>query len=140
MKGAPNYEVTVPTHTLGQQVQCIVSAALEVHFHLGPGYLEAVYQEALALEFALRGVPYTREVHIPIAYKGQRLNFSFRADFICYSTIVVEIKAVLGLLRKDDPQLRGYLNATGKVHGLMINFGAPRLQFKRILHAFTTSG
>jgi GxxExxY protein len=113
-------------------VQALLGAALEVHAHLGPGYLEPVYQQALAVEFELRGVPYVREVYVPVTYKGQRLAFSFRADFVCYCNIVVELKSVQALTGKDDTQLISYLNATGHTRGVLFNFGQRRLQFKRV--------
>lgn len=112
--------------------QGVLGAALEVHAQLGAGYMEQVYQEALAVEFALRGIPYVREVPVPILYKGQRLAFSFRADFVCAGQLVVELKTVRALTAKEDGQLRSYLNATGHMRGLLLNFGQPRLQFKRL--------
>jgi len=132
MNDAPFPEVIGSLLSTDQLVQRILSAGMEVHGQLGPGYLELVYQEALVLEFTLRGIQHVREVYVPIAYKGHRLSFSFRADFICYGSIVLELKAVQGLSAKDDPQLRSYLNATGHAHGLLLNFGAQRLQYKRI--------
>ena len=115
-----------------ERVQALLGAALEVHAQLGPGYQEQVYQEALALEFTLRGIPYVREAFVPVTCKGKRLAFSFRADLICFGQVVVELKTVRALTAKDDDQLRSYLNASGHVRGILLNFGQRRLQFKRI--------
>lgn len=84
------------------------------------------------MEFRLRDIPFQREVHVPMHYKGQKLSLAFRADFVCYSTLVMEIKAVQALMRKDDAQLLSYLKATGHAHGLLLNFGPRGLQFKRL--------
>ena len=77
----------------------IIGAAMEVHRQLGCGFLEAVYQEALTLELAARGVPTRHQVELPIFYKGQELNTSYRADFVCYDSVIVELKA-LGALEQ----------------------------------------
>ena len=72
------------------QTHAVIGAAMEVHRQLGHGFLEAVYQEALAIEFAARSIPFQREVDIPVTYKGTRLACGYRADFVCYETLVVE--------------------------------------------------
>ena len=113
------------------RAQALVGAALEVHKQLGPGFLEPVYQEALSLEFVLRGIPFMRELHVPVIYKGKMLTCSFRADFVCYEALVVELKALRALTRKDDTQILNYLKTTGHLRGLLFNFGQQRLQFKR---------
>lgn len=123
--------VTDPLH---QPTRAVIAAALEVHAHLGPGYLEPVYQEALALEFKAQGIPYQREVCVPVLYKGRRLGFPYRVDFVCYGLLVVELKAVLQFTSRDDAQVRSYLKATGHPHGLLLNFGVDRLQLKRVAH------
>ncbi len=117
---------------MNDEVRTIVGAALEVHAQLGPGYMESVYQEALAMEFGIRGITFQREVHVPVFYKGMPLTNWFRADFVCGAT-VVELKAVNALTAKDDVQVRSYLKAIGLQHGLLFNFGQARLQFKRLL-------
>jgi GxxExxY protein len=109
----------------------IIGAAMEAHRELGSGFLEAVYQKALALEFLARGIPHRSEVELPVSYKGQRLDVSYRADFICYDTIVVELKALARLSGVEESQLINYLKATSHETGLLINFGAKSLEYKR---------
>ena len=111
----------------------IIGAAMEVHTILGPGFLEAVYQEALAEEFTLRGIPFEREVMLPIIYKGKMLNCPYRSDFVCYGNIIVELKALDDITGKEESQTINYLKATGHLRGLLINFGQPRLQYKRFI-------
>jgi GxxExxY protein len=109
----------------------ILGAAMEVHRQLGCGFLEPVYQEALALEFASQGVPFQHEVELPVFYKGQKLNVSYRADFICFDAVIVELKALSKLGGIEEAQIINYLKATGLEVGLLINFGAPSLEHKR---------
>lgn len=113
------------------QTYAIIGAAMEVHSQLGCGFLEAVYQEALAKELDLRGIPFKREVELLIGYKGEPLAARYRADFICYDEIIVELKAISSLMPADVAQLINYLKATGCHRGLLLNFGAQSLQFER---------
>ena len=109
----------------------IIGAAMEVHREFGSGFLEAVYQEALALELLARGIPQRSEVELPVSYKGQRLDVSYRADFICYDSIVVELRALARLTGVEESQLINYLKATGLETGLLVNFGAKSLEYGR---------
>lgn len=113
------------------QTHAIIGAAMEVHSILGHGFLEAVYQQALAEEFRHCGIPFEREHDIPITYKGVILNVSYRADFLCYDDVVVELKAIASLTTVDEAQLLNYLKGTGTRRGLLLNFGSPSLQYIR---------
>ena len=114
------------------QTHAIIGAAMEVHTLLGAGFLESVYQEVLAREFLMRGVPFAAEVEPPIHYKGDRISTYFRADFICFGEVVVELKALKALGGLEESQLLNYLKATGIERGLLLNFGSQRLEVKRM--------
>jgi GxxExxY protein len=111
----------------------IIGAAMEVHNILGPGFLEAVYQEALAIEFTLRKIPFRREVYLPIYYKDQLLKTKYKSDFLCFEKIIVELKAISNLSGLDTAQLINYLKATKLKTGLLLNFGAKSLEYKRFI-------
>src|SRR5262252_1132819 len=115
------------------QTHAIIGAAMEVHRQLGFGFLEALYQCALALEFQERAIPFKAEVSLPIRYKGKLLTCGYRADFVCYEDLLIETKAIAELTRVDDAQLINELRATGLQRGLLLNFGVPSLQFKRLV-------
>jgi len=106
----------------------IIGAAMEVHRQLGHGFLEPVYQEALAVEFDARSVPQVREVDLPIYYKGQRLKTCYRVDFVCYESVIVELKALAKLSGTEEAQVLNYLKASGHEIGLLLNFGGPSLE------------
>ncbi|MBM3933378.1 MAG: GxxExxY protein [SAR202 cluster bacterium] len=109
----------------------IIGAAFEVHRQLGSAFLEAVYQEAFQLELAERSIPFKREIDLPIEYKGRLLSTGYRADFICYDSVIVELKAVSQFGGVEEAQVINYLKATGYGVGLLINFGAKSLQHRR---------
>lgn len=113
------------------RTHAIIGAAMEVHRRLGCGFLEAVYQEALAIEFEEKGVPFRREVEMPISYKGRRLRTEYRADFVCFDAVIVEVKALARCGGAEEAQIINYLRATGKEVGLLLNFGAVSLDYKR---------
>jgi len=106
---------------------------MEVHRQLGCGFLEPVYQEALAIEFANRDIPFIREVKLPLAYKGLALDTRYCADFICFNSVVVELKALSRTGGTEEAQLINYLKATGHEVGLLINFGARSLEHRRFV-------
>ena len=116
-----------------EETYAIIGAAMEVHKELGNGFLEAVYQEALAIEFVNRKIHVERESPLKIHYKNTQLSKVYIADFICYGKIIVELKAVLHLSVEHEAQLLNYLKATKLKLGLLINFGAKSLEHKRMV-------
>jgi len=106
---------------------------MEVHRELGPGFLEAVYQEAFARELTKQGIPFRAEVEVPVFYKGQKLSTSYRADFVCFDSIIVEVKALGQLTGIEESQVINYLKATDHSIGLLMNFGVRSLQHKRLV-------
>ena len=113
----------------------IIGACMEVHKELGHRFLEAVYQEALQYEFTQRSLPFAREVPLPIRYKETVLQCVYKADFICYESVIVELKALSQLTTVEYDQIINYLKATGMQWGLLINFGAPSLKYKRFIRS-----
>jgi len=111
----------------------IIGSAMTVHRELGCGFFEAIYSEALEIEFKEQGIPFIREATLPISYKGQTLNKQYIADYICYNQIIVELKATTFLESAHEAQVLNYLKATGFKLGLLINFGEPSLKYKRIV-------
>lgn len=109
----------------------IIGAAMEVHKELGCGFLESVYQEALALELQSLHIPYEREKQLDVYYKGVLLDKKFFADFICYEDILLEIKAVSELSPAHRAQLLNYLKVTKKRLGILLNFGETSLRYER---------
>jgi len=111
----------------------IIGTAMEVHKQLGCGFLEAVYQEALSIEFAKRNIPSRREVRLPIHYKGQLLSTAYCVDFICFDSVIIELKALAHMSGTEEAQVINYLKATGFEVGLLLNFGARSLQHRRMV-------
>ena len=114
----------------------IIGAAMEVHRILGHGFLEAVYQEALAEEFTVRGIPFRREVELSVTYKGRQLKTLYRVDFICYGSVLVELKALEKIGGTERAQVLNYLKATGINRAMLLNFGSPSLQHERLVLNF----
>lgn len=106
---------------------------MAVHTELGHGFLEAVYQEALESEFKARGIPYAREHELPIHYRDKLLKTAYRADFICHGEVLVELKALQKLSGSEESQVINYLKASRLHKALLLNFGAPRLEYKRFV-------
>ena len=106
----------------------IIGAAIEVHRHFGPGLLESAYVACLEQELRLRRIPFEREVPIPVVYKGIEVDRAYRADFIVRREVVVEVKAVEGVLRLHESQLLTYLKISGCPVGLLVNFNVPILK------------
>jgi len=111
----------------------VIGAAMEVHRQLGCGFLETVYQEALELELAARDIPFRAQVQLPIRYKDRVLKTVYRADFVCYDAVIVELKALTQIGPVEEAQVINYLKATGYEIGLLLNFGRTSLQSKRYI-------
>jgi GxxExxY protein len=129
----------MPAEHRDAQTYAIIGAAMEVHREMGSGFLEAAYQEALRYEFALRRIPFAREVVLAIHYKGHQLGCTYKADFVCYGDVLVETKAVKQLTQIERAQVLNQLKATRFIKALLINFGALSLEYERIV-TFPTSG
>jgi GxxExxY protein len=113
----------------------IVGACMKVHRTLGPGFLEAVYEEVVEKEFIVQNIPYKRQVKLDLYYEGVQLKKHYRADFVCYDSIIVELKAVTQIPSVFYAQLQNYLKCTNMELGLLINFGTPSLTYKRIVNS-----
>ena len=115
-----------------EESYAIIGCCMEVYNVLGHGFLEAVYQEALARELKRSGIPFRREVPLEIFYKGESLNRNYFADFVCFDKIIIETKALPALLPAHAAQVFNYLKATRLRLGLLVNFGcSERLQYSR---------
>ena len=111
----------------------IIRACISVHKELGCGFLEAVYQEALAIEFRNYSIPFNQETSLDIYFRNMKLNKKYIADFICYDKIIIELKAISKIATEHEAQLLNYLKATGLKLGILINFGEISLKYKRFV-------
>ena len=117
-----------------QECYAIIGAAMQVYNTLGSGFLEAVYQEALEIEFQKRNIPYEREKELRISYREVELKQTYRADYVCFGKIIVELKAVHELDDVHRAQVINYLHITQCKLGILLNFGHPdELQFERLV-------
>ena len=117
-----------------QECYSINGAIFEVYREMGCGFLEAVYQECLSKEFALREVPFVAHPELKLMYKQQVLQQTYQPDFICYENIIVELKAVKAVAPEHQAQVLNYLKATGFRLGLLVNFGAhPKATIQRLV-------
>ncbi|MCG3129989.1 MAG: hypothetical protein FLDDKLPJ_00736 [Phycisphaerae bacterium] len=117
------------------QTHAIIGGAIEVHRQLGSGFLEAVYQEAMACELDARGVSFKAQAELPVFYKGTRLRCTYKADFVCYDAVIVELKALSALTSIEQSQVLNYLKASGIERALLINFGKQKLEFQRLVRS-----
>ena len=111
----------------------IIGAAMEVHRELRHGFLEAVYQDALAVEFALRQIPFEREKQLDVTYKNGILPSRYKADFVCFESVLVECKALSTIGGVEEAQVLNYLRITGLSRGILLNFGTRTLDYKRFI-------
>ena len=111
----------------------IIGAAMEVHITLGCGFLERVYEEALAVEFGLRDVSFERQKPLDVFYKEKNVK-QFICDFLVAGAVLVELKAIKELTGVETGQVLNYLKATSLKLGLLLNFGASSLQYKRVIN------
>lgn len=107
---------------------------MEVHKKLGAGFLESVYSEALEIEFRKRNIPYEKEKKLPVFYGDEQLKKFFKADFVCYDKIIVEIKSAKMIIENHRQQTLNNIKSTKHQLGLLINFGTPSLTYKRIVN------
>jgi len=122
-----------PVEPTDSRTFAIIGAAMEVHRVLGSGFLEVLYRDALAIEFGLRMIPFMAEAPCQVTYKSHPLRGHYRMDFICFDSVVVEIKARFGTGPAEQAQVLSYLAATGHKTGLLLNFGAAKLEYKRFI-------
>ena len=110
----------------------IIGAGIDVHRELGPGFVESIYGNALALELHARSIPFERELHVPVLYRGTKVG-SHRLDMFVFDEIVVELKALKTLNPDHFAIVRSHLRAVDREHGLLLNFSKPTLEIKRVL-------
>lgn len=124
--------------TENELTERIIGSAIEVHRRIGPGLLESIYAECMAMELTLRGVRFQREVPVPVEYRGQRVAAEMKIDLLVDQSVVVELKAVERLLPVHDAQLLTYLRLTHRSVGLLINFNVPVLKsgLRRLVNNF----
>ena len=113
----------------------IIGACFEVYREKGCGFLEPVYQECMELELRMQGIPFVPKKPLALEYKGTPLQCKYEPDFVCYETIILELKAVKELADEHRAQVQNYLKATGFKLGLLINFGHyPKVETERIVN------
>lgn len=112
----------------------IIGIAMKVHRELGPGFLEAVYEEALIIEFKGAGIPFRNQVELDILYRGKRLKKRYKADFIIDTKIILDLKGINRLSEVDEACMINYLKATKLKVGLIVNFGRASLEWKRVVY------
>jgi len=116
---------------LSKECYQIVGACMNVHKELGSGFHESIYQDALEVELSRLGIPFIREKELSIVYKGVKLKTFYKADFVCYDQIIVEIKALNELHSVHTAQVLNYLKVSNLPAGLLINFGEQSLKHEK---------
>ena len=117
---------------LEELTECVISAAFEVHNHLGGGFLEAIYEEALGIELGMRGIHYERQVEIPLFYKSMEVG-KHRLDLLVENSLVVELKTVRAFENVHFAIVKSYLKAANLKHGLLLNFAKSSVEVKRVI-------
>ncbi|MCF6297578.1 MAG: GxxExxY protein [Flavobacteriaceae bacterium] len=120
-----------------EEIYKIIGACMKVHSALGSGFLEAIYDEALKKEFTKSNIPFKSQVKLNVFYEGEQLKKYYKADFICYDKILLEIKSVSQIPVAFYAQVKNYLTATKMELGMLINFGESSLTYKRIINSKT---
>lgn len=111
----------------------IIGRCMEVHNNLGVGFLEIVYKDALEYEFRKANIPFEREKEYDVNYQGMVLPHKFYADFVVFEHIILEVKGIQRLAREHIAQTINYLKVSGNDVGLLVNFGEPKLTYKRLV-------
>lgn len=121
---------------VNKTTEAIIGAAIEVHRHLGPGLLESAYEECLCEELSLGGLPYKRQITLPVTYKGKKLEVGYRIDILVNKEVVVELKTVDAILPIHEAQTLTYMRLGGWKVGLILNFYVPLMKnsVKRLVH------
>jgi len=128
-----DYQITQDNLPYKNETNLIINAAIEVHKDLGCGFLEIVYKDALCIELESRGYHYEREKHYPVFYKDTLLPHSFYADFMVFDSVILEIKSKSGIANEDLAQTINYLKCADCKVGLVLNFGKPTLEIRRVV-------
>lgn len=119
------------TLELQSLTEAIIGAAIEVHRELGPGFLESIYENALAIELRARKIPSQRQLMVPVLYRGVEVGLH-RLDLFVFDQVLVELKAIATIEDIHFVVARSYLKAVGRDHGLLLNFAKPTLEIKRV--------
>ncbi|MBM3290399.1 MAG: GxxExxY protein [Candidatus Hydrogenedentes bacterium] len=119
------------------QTYAMIGAGMYVHSELGCGFVELPYQEAMLVEMRFRSIPFVREPSLPIHYRGEPLPCTYEPDFICYGEVILELKAVETLTDRHRSQVINYLKASKLQRALLMNFGAEKLEYERIVLNYT---
>jgi GxxExxY protein len=128
-----SYEIKQDNFPYKNETDLIINAAIEVHKNLGCGFLEIVYKDALSIELESRGYFVEREKLYPVFYKGIQLPHNFYADFVIFDTVILEVKSKSGIANEDLAQTINYLKCSDCAVGLILNFGKPTLEIRRVI-------
>lgn len=125
---------TIPPEESDPETYQLIGLGMEVYNCIGPGFLEAVYQEAFEIELQNNNIIYEREKKLEIEYKNRTLNTFYKADFICMNRIIIELKSIKQITNIEEAQVINYLKATRFHKAVLLNFGSSSLQFKRFVN------